>query len=1644
VAGGEDFPTGWLGQLREAVQASCARALLDRCRRLAERADQLGTAMDFRFLYKPDRHLFAIGYHVTTERLDAPSYDLLASEARLASFLAIARGDAPRRHWFHLGRPLTRTVGRPCLLSWGGTMFEYLMPQLLLRDYAGTIITESCVAAVNRQRQCGRQRGVPWGISESAFSGQYASYDYQYQSFGVPGLGLKRGLGRDLVIAPYATALAAMVQPHEALRNFRRLAREGASGRYGFYESIDYTGDRLPPGRRCLVVRCFMTHHQGMSLVALANCLLGAPMPRRFHAEPIVRATELLLQERLPRAATSVETPEHEAVPRPPGEEGPSLLSRRLTTAMTPGPRTHVLSGGPCTVMLTNAGSGFSRWRKLDVTRWREDVTCDDHGQWCYVRDIYSGLMWSAAYQPVGKPADQYEVIYSADKAEFRRLDGTVVTHLEVTVSPEDGAEIRRVTLTNHDKRAHELELTSYAEVVLAPHGADLAHPAFGKLFLETEWVPAHNALLCRRRPRSSDQQPVWAVHVAAADPATVGEPEFETDRTRFLGRGRTTAFPAALEPGAQLSGTTGPVLDPIFSLRRRVRVAPGATASLVFCTAVAETREEALALADHYHDPHAVLRAFDLAWAHSQIELRHVSLSTADAHFYQRLATHLIYAGPALRAPAAVLAANRQGQTGLWRHGISGDRPIALVRVGDIEEMPLVRHLLAAHAYWRLKGLEVDLVILSDRPASYFEELYQQMQDALRASDSHTLVDKPGGVFLRQTAHVSQEDLVLLQTAARVVLAGDRGTLAAQVGRHETTVDLPGPLRVLPAARKAKMADMSTVQLPADLQFANGLGGFSADGREYYVLLRGTGEHGQAPGGGQNQGADAVRAAGNRAALLLPPAPWINVLANPACGCLVSESGLGYTWSANSQQNRLTPWSNDPVADPSGEVVYLRDEATGEVWTPTPRPLGMAAATLVRHGHGYTIFQRHSYGIAQELRVFVPVTDSVKVIAVTVRNMGNRARRLSATFYAAWVLGTVRDQAAMNVGTEVDPESEALLARNVFNADFAGQVAFADVNLRPRTYTGDRTEFLGRNGSTTAPAALEREELGARVGPAFDPCAALQVKLDLAPGQEKDVVFVLGSAPDVAAARALLRRYRETGMVRAAFEEVKARWERLLDGVQVRTPDPALDLLVNRWLLYQVLACRVWARAAFYQSGGAYGFRDQLQDVMALVYIAPAETRAHLVRTAHRQFVEGDVQHWWHPPLGRGVRTRISDDFLWLPFAVSHYVHVTGDTALLDERVPFLQGPRLPPGQEEDYGLPETSGETGTLYDHCVRALQNGLHLGGHGLPLMGTGDWNDGMNRVGVGGKGESVWNGWFLLTCLRHFADFARARGDSTWETACRAEAERLRGAIEHYGWDGPWYRRAYFDDGTPLGSAQNDECQIDSIVQSWAVLSAGTDPERARKALRAADERLVRDNDSLILLFTPPFDHGNLEPGYIKGYVPGIRENGGQYTHAATWLVQATALLGQGTRAAELFNLLNPIRHAATPEQVARYQVEPYVLAGDVYGQAPHTGRGGWTWYTGSAAWLYRVALETMLGFHLEGNQLRMEPCIPGAWTSFTITYRYRSAIYHINVENSHGVERGVVEVSLDGEIRPGKGVELLDDGRTHEIRVVMGA
>jgi cyclic beta-1,2-glucan synthetase len=1601
-----------------APSADAAASLAERLLVLENTARTIALAMEFEFLLDRDRKLLSIGYRVADGTLDPSCYDLLASEARLASFMAIAKGDVHARHWFRLGRAVTPIAHGAALISWSGSMFEYLMPSLVMRAPAGSLVEQTSRLIVHRQIEYGARLGIPWGVSESAYNARDLELTYQYSNFGVPDLGLKRGLAENVVVAPYATALATMVNPPAAARNFERLADIGARGRYGFYEALDYTPVRVPKGNSVAIVRAFMAHHQGMTIVAIADALLDGAMRTRFHAEPIIQATELLLQERTPRDVAVAHPWAAEAKSAATIREIEPAGSRRFASAHDATPATHLLSNGRYAVMLTSAGSGYSRWRDLAVTRWREDPSCDDWGSYVFLRDVHSGDVWSAGFQPSGVQPDEYDVAFLEGRTEIMRRDGTLTTTLEVLVSAEDDAEVRRVSISNSGSGEREVEITSYAELVLTAQAADLAHPAFSKLFVETEYLANVGAILATRRRRAPTEPEIWAAHLGVVTGEAVGKPQVETDRARFLGRGRGVRAPIAVIDGRPLSNTVGTVLDPVFALRHRIRVAPGAVVRISFWTMVAPSREAALDLIDKHRDITAYDRAATLAWTQAQVQLHYLGISPGEAAVFQRLAGHLLYAAPTMRSSSEAIRRGAGGQPGLWGQGISGDLPIVLLRIADAENLDIAHQLLQGHEYWRMKQFAVDLVILNERASSYVQDLQIALETLVRTSRSRPQIgaDGPlGRVFVLRADLIPAETRLLLASVARVVLVGQRGRLSDQLDR-------------IPQIKASARPDSKRVfldrELPVapslpDLEFFNGLGGFADNGREYVTVL----------GPGQST-----------------PAPWINIVANPSFGFQAGTEGGGYTWSVSSRENQLTPWSNDPVTDRPGEVFYLRDDDTDDLWCPTALPIRDEMATYVaRHGWGYSRFEHEAHGIAVNLVQYVPIDDPIKVSRLQLRNASSRTRRLSMTAYAEWALGSSRTASAAFVTTEIDSDTGAMFARNPWAPSFGSRVAFADFGGHQTDWTGDRREFIGRNGTLASPAALAgADPLSNNVGAGLDPCGALRTTVELQPNGTIELVFFFGQAASAEEARNLIAHYR-TADLDAVRSEVDRYWEDVLGAVRVKTPDRPMDIMLNGWLLYQTLACRVWARSAFYQASGAYGFRDQLQDGMALATVRPVMTREHLLRAAARQFVEGDVQHWWLPHSSQGVRTRISDDRAWLAYAVAHYVDTTGDAAVLDEVVPFLEGQKLEPGEHDSFFLPTVSDETATLFEHCARALDQSLALGGHGLPLIGTGDWNDGMNRVGEHGEGESVWLGWLLYAALAAFAPLADTRGETVRAATWRAHAAALHASLEGEAWDGEWYRRGWFDDGTPLGSAASEACRIDSIAQSWSAISAAADPERAARAMAAVERELIRPKEGLALLFAPPFDKTSVDPGYIKGYPPGIRENGGQYTHAALWSVMAFAALGEGDKAAGLFSLLNPINHARTRADVHRYKVEPYVVAADVYAASAHVGRGGWTWYTGSAGWMQRAGIESILGLRMQGKFLRLDPCIPKGWRNFEMTVRYHSARYEILVENPDEVAQGIVSAEIDGTVitqRP-LCLPLLDDGMTHHIQVTLG-
>jgi cyclic beta-1,2-glucan synthetase len=1580
-------------------------------RDLAEQANATVAGMDFRFLFDERRQVFHIGYNAATKKLDGSYYDLLASEARIASLIAIAKGDVPHSHWLHLGRPVTEVNGKQVLLSWNGTMFEYLLPVLFIKNYEGTFLSDSCYAALDAHIGYGHEKHVPWGMSESGYFAFDAGQNYQYRAFGVPDLGYKRELPDDLVIAPYASMLGFSLLPQAVLDNLARLKELNLLGRFGLYEALDYTKARLTSDQKHAVVQSYMAHHQGMILLAACNMLSGGMMIRRFHADERIQSIELLLQEKIPQNP-HIEYPHPDELLNLPLARRPVSSAAWRVPADSPFPQVHVLSRGDYHLLITNAGSGYSQWQEFALTRWHADSTLDNWGTWIYLQDRESGALWSATCQPTGCAPEHQEILFYTHEVEFRRWDHGISMHTEVTIGA-DGIEIRRVTLLNDSDRPRKLKLTSYGEVVLAAQAADRRHPAFNKLFIESEYVPGGNVLLFQRRPRSADEKPVVLAHALVVEPGNKLSGEYESDRAQFLGRGQTQRSPAVLQGQVKhLSGTVGGTLDPIFSLAQEVDLKPHTTTRVTFLTLAAPSRSEALDLVTQYQSTQATNRAFDEARTHGEKELNELGLSAGNVEHVQRLLSVLLYPAATLRAAPDVLAKNEKGQSGLWAYGISGDLPILMVRVRN-GDSPLLLEALQAHAYWRNRHIKVNLVILNDQDTGYALDLHNAIYRQIVRMGVEGWLNQRDGIFLLRTDQLQEADRILLETAAGVILDEKSGTLAEHANRLTAQpIRLPEFTPSLSLRRDPEPTP--PLKRPGDLLMDNSLGGFSPDGKEYVIYLQ-PGRH--------------------------TPHPWVNVITNPQFGFLVSEAGAGCTWTENSGENRLTPWRNDPLVDLPGEALYLRDEEMGLVWSPTPMPAGGETACLIRHGAGYSTFENQNHGLSQLLRLFAASDAPVKIAQLRLENLWRRPRRITVTYYAEWVLGSTREQNQAFIVPEFDPAKHALLANNRFNTEFGERVAFLAANKKPHGVTADRTEFLGRMGSLQAPAALGRIGLASTVRAGLDPCAAIQLHVDLAPGQVEEVFFLIGEGTDREDSLALISKYQAQGQIELAWQSVRLSWDDLLTGITVQTPDPGMDLMLNRWLLYQTISCRLWGRSALYQSGGAFGFRDQLQDVLAVLHARPELAREQILNAARRQFEAGDVLHWWHPPSGRGVRTRFSDDLLWLPFVTAEYIAASGDASILDEKIPFLKAEPLRPEEAERHGQYDPTTEGYTLYEHCRRAVKKGATSSAHGLPLMGSGDWNDGMNRVGMAGRGESVWLGWFLHATLTRFSSLCWLMKDDP--EPYRQQAERLARALELHAWDGNWYLRAFYDDGARLGSSEDDECRIDSIAQSWAVLSQAAEPLRAAQAMESVDQLLVHQADQLILLLTPPFDKTERDPGYIKGYPPGVRENGGQYTHAAIWTAWAFAMLGQGDRAGALFRLLNPIYQADSPKKVARYKVEPYVIAADIYSQPPHTGTGGWTWYTGSAGWMYRLGLEAILGLTRLGNVLKIDPCIPKDWPGFKVNYRFGATRYSINVENPQGVNRGIRRVVLDGKPVPGNLIPLAEDGRKHKVHVLMG-
>lgn len=1578
--------------------------LISKTESLIDKVDKFIGETEFTPLYDEKKNLFSIGYNVEDKKLLDSYYDLLASEARITSYISICRGEVPKKHWFKLGRSLIVKNGYISLASWTGTMFEYLMPSLVMKNYKNTLLDETYKTAIKIQREYCKKKKIPWGISESGFFAFDVNLNYQYKAFGVPQLGFKRGLKEDLVISPYSSMLALNFAPQYVSLNINNLLRENMNGEYGLYEAIDYTSKRLPQNMNKAIVKSYMTHHQGMIFLAINNFLNDDILIDRFHRNPQIKIGETLLQEKIPTDIIVAKEKENTIDMEYIKTKKEMYAVRSYGKKHLDEIECHILSSGNYSLLITNRGSGYSKKDDIFLNRWRRDFHTRQYGSFIYIKDLTHNKYWSATYEPTRVEPDEYNVKFSNDKVTFYRKDGFIETKMDIVLLSEDEGEIRKIKLTNNGDEDVLIEVMSYFELVGDRLESDMAHPVFNNLFVKTEVVPEYEALIGYRKKRNETMNPTWIVHSVKDEESSQEGFQYETNRGNFIGRGNDITNPNCLYK--DLTNTVGSVLDPIMSLKKRIKIKSGDSINIYFVTGFSESKEKAIDISQKYRDEISLSRAFELAYTRSQTEIGYLNYSQEEIKFYDKLLSKIIFPRNGNKSRYEdIIKKNTRGQEGLWVYGISGDNPIVLVRIKTLEGLDTLKEILKAHGYWAFKGVSLDLVILNEDESIYYQPLFESIQEVVYEYRGNML-NISGGIFIRNEINMPFEDRALLFKWATMIINCEDGF----VREKKLTYHIPDRYF------EKQNLKYPRIEVPLKLNYFNGYGGFSEDGK-YTIRLTED---------------------------LNTPLPWINVIANRNFGFVVSETGVGFTWAHNSRENKLTPWYNDPISDIPGEIIYLRDDKDGHMWTMTPSPIREKEEYIITHAQGYSRFYHYSYGIEQILDVYVPLEDNIKINLIKLKNNSNVERKLTLAYYIRPVLGVTDEITAKNIETYMDETEDIFLIKNSTNTEFKDSTIFIASSAKIKAFTGDRSEFLGSFGSLGKPEGLKKEFLSNKTGLGYDPCSVIEVELSIPSGSQCEIVLLMAESQSIESGYDLVKKYKDVEKSKEALNAVKNYWKEKLETIKVSTPDLSMNLLMNHWLIYQTVVSRLWARAGFYQVGGAYGARDQMQDAMNVIYAFPDECRNQILNVCKHQFKEGDVQHWWHPSpmtdIHKGIRTKYTDDLLWMPYATTEYVNITGDYSILDEEVPFIESEMLSLEEQERYEVPSLSSEVGTVYEHCIRAIEKSLNFGERGLPLMGSGDWNDGMNKVGYKGKGESIWLGWFLGSIVKDFIPICRYKKDEGRAKKYEEVLYDLKAAMGKNAWDGDWYLRAYFDDGTPLGSKENDECRIDSISQSWAIISSLGEKEKNKKALESVEKHLVREEDGMILLLTPPFSDGVLDPGYIKSYVPGVRENGAQYTHAAAWVIGAFAMMGEGDKALKLFNMINPINHTRTQLECSKYKVEPYVIVADIYGVEPHTGRGGWSWYTGSSGWIYKIGLEHILGFRVENDKLYIKPCIPRDWSSYSIEYKYIDTVYTIEVKNPHKLNGGEIRMQIDGRDIKEEYINLVNDKKMHLVQV----
>lgn len=1591
---------GFLYTVKQFLKEKEFTQYKDRVKYLIDEIDRIIDSTDFSVLYDEEKMLLSIGFNIEENKLTDTYYDLLASEARQASFVAIAKRDIPEKHWTSLSRTLTEMNNYKGLISWSGTAFEYLMPHINIAKYPGSLIDESCKFMIKSQQEYTNKLGIPWGISEAAFNMKDLNNNYQYKAFGIPWLGLKRGLADEMVVSTYGSMLAINDYPREVLANIKKLEAQEMLGKYGFYESIDYTPERLNKTSKNVPVKTYMAHHQGLILLSINNLFNDNILQKRFMSNPEIKAIDVLLQERMPEnmLITKEKKEKIEKIKYTGYDNYEENVYTKINENLVPA---NVISNENYSVIMNAKGEGYSTYKNITINRFKE--TNDKKGGiYFYIKNIRTKKIWKANVDGFTNKPDRYSISFAPDRNKLIRNDENIETIQDIVVAQSTGTEIRKITLKNNSNIEETIEISSIFEPILSTKEQDYSHRAFNNLGLAYEYIEDKEAILIKRNKRENEEEIYVGTYFYTEAENTVGEVEYEVN-------GNTVD--KYVENSIPFSKKMTRQVEPVIAFRRTIKIPKNEKVCLNFVITASENKDEVLENLEYYLNEENINREYELSRVRVEEEAKYLRVNSDNLKDYQRMLPYIIFQNPMKRLYTNKLSTNKHSQEEFWKYGISGDLPIVLLRIKNIDNISVIREILKAYEFFRTRNIKFDLIILDEEKNSYEKYLREAIFKEVANTQLSYLLNS--GIFIID----DKEDLELFLLRANFIIEANKGSIKNVL--NELEEDFSYSIKNIAGDKKENIIKPEFENINnyfniKNLKYYNEYGGFSEDGKEYRIK--------------QNINNPI-------------PTVWSHVMANEKFGTLVTNNMGGFTWSKNSRLNRITAWSNNGITDEPSEIIYIKDKDLSESWSIGKNPKPDENEYSVIYGFGYAKYYHSSCGITQEVEVFVPTKDSVKVNILNLKNTTQDKKNLSLVYYIKPVLGEDEIKSNGYINLEFNKNANLISAENLYG-NGVGKIVFVSCSEPINSYTGNKISFIG-NGNIGAPEGLEKISLTNENSLGNNSCIAIQIDVTISPYENKEISLIIGEEEKSLEVQDVAYKYSDIKKCKKELLEVKEYWKQKISNIQVKTPSESMDIMLNGWLLYQTIACRLWGKSAFYQSGGAIGFRDQLQDTLGLKYIEPEITRKQILKQCAHQFIEGDVEHWWHEESCRGIRTRFSDDLLWLPYAVAEYVKATSDLGILKEEVEYINGNLLKEGENEIYDIHLPSDIKESVFKHCIRAIEKSLNFGENGLPKIGSGDWNDGFSKVGIQGKGESVWLGFFLYTILDRFIELMNNMQDEDVKDKIQKYEEtkqELKKALNTAGWDGRWYKRAFMDDGNVLGTIENEECRIDSIAQSWSVISNAGDNDKKYISMESLENHLVDKETGIIKLLDPPFEKSNLEPGYIKMYLPGVRENGGQYTHAAVWAIIAETLLGFGNKAYEYYRMINPIEHAKTKDEANKYKVEPYVIAADIYGGTDLLGRGGWTWYTGSSSWYYRAGIEYILGLKIEEGKLKIEPCIPSDWKEYSIQYKYKKTLYNIKVKNLNGKNTGVEKIFVNGKEE--KEIKLVGNGEIYEIEALM--